>query len=84
MRDELTWTFIALPYFDLEDMQWKPSVKVLCNGAFFGWTIYDIGFDEARYTMPYARALMEQNADMHRLSMDDYLAKYRQNPTDSA
>lgn len=75
--NEFNWTFIPLPYFDTTDNQWKPSVKTLCNGEFFSWTVYHLGFDESHYTMPYARALAEEHADMHRRSMEDYLGKYR-------
>lgn len=65
MDNVIVYDFIPLPYYDTEDGQWKPSVKVLINGQFDRWTVYDLGFDEARFTMPYARDFAKHEAAWH-------------------
>lgn len=62
----ITYTFQAIAFYDTEDGQYKPSVKVLINGAFFSWEVFQLGFDEPRFAMPYAKAIMEEKMVMYR------------------
>ena len=63
---EIVYSFEAIAFHDPEDGQYKPSVKVLINGEFFSWDVFELGFDEPRFAMPYAREIMREKIAMYK------------------
>lgn len=54
--------FHPLPYYSEEDQCWYPSVKVTLGDRFIEWQVFELGFDEARFTLPYARQFAREFA----------------------
>lgn len=71
-----TFEFIPVSFFDESDSQWKPSVKVLLDGQLLYWTVYDLGFDEERFVMPYARDFARNEAAHCKKMADKQLAEW--------
>lgn len=55
MNHNIVYECVPTARYEETDGQWRPSVKILINGQFFQWIEYDLGFDEERFAMPYAR-----------------------------
>jgi len=69
---EITYTFEAVAFYDEADGQYKPYVKVLVNGAFFNWEVFELGFDEPRFALPYAREIMREKIAMYQKIVGDF------------
>jgi hypothetical protein len=67
---DYTATFTPIPFFDDVDKQWKPSVRQEINGYFVAWLVYDLGFDEPKYAMPYAREFARELGEQWKQSAE--------------
>jgi hypothetical protein len=72
----IEYQFIPLPFYDKEDGQYKPSVKVLVNGQFDRWTVFELGFDEPKFTMPYARQFALETKAIYESSFEFFKKQF--------
>lgn len=74
---QLEFVFEPIPYKGKDDTQWYPSVRVTCNGEFYSWQVFMIGFDDPKYTMPYAREFCREMRDMKEAAFALWIAGLR-------
>lgn len=72
----LNFRFEPLPYYSSQDKSWHPSVKIFCNNDFYDWQVFIIGFDDAKYTVPYANQFAKELAAIYKQAFTSGVINY--------